>query len=322
MKKGVLLGVFSVALVLVMLVSLVSATDTEIKIKTLPYHRVYLNVIEPVDAYFQVIDKFNEFSGSVGEVAFTFSDDKHTQAKFLVIVKQGDTTAIREETDAYALGGSVELEFLPEGYKPLSDSEGSEDSANDSENNGVEGEVGEEVSDETDEEDVEEKIEDSNETDSEFLNTISGYAVAVKEGIFSPIGYSVIGAIVLVGVIMFLWKRRGSFGSSQLQSSVIRASESQLIADAQKKIMEAQAELKMAKQKGKIEQAQKRLEGDKKRLDRLMRGEDDEKPKVLKKKADVKKVEKAGSKSELQKMSESKTDEEIKPESSLEEKED
>ena len=63
----------------IFVLQVVSAIDTEIKIKTLPYHEVQVVAIDPSSSSFLIYERYIGYSDRYGDLLFNFS---FTQPKF------------------------------------------------------------------------------------------------------------------------------------------------------------------------------------------------------------------------------------------------
>jgi len=109
MKKGAL----SIVILIALLIPLVSAEDTEIKVKTLPYHEVQLTTYDSGK-----LESFKGESDRFGDVIFTSTASR--AFNIIVFIKwDGETITTKTLNDEFPPGETVEITAAPPGAKLL-----------------------------------------------------------------------------------------------------------------------------------------------------------------------------------------------------------
>lgn len=277
-RKLLVLGIF------LLFLPFASAASTEIVVKTVPHYEVYIAVLKAQEQ-FEILESYNENSGSAGVVKVTYEGDED-EVRLIVNVKLGNTIFFTNHTDDLETGEQIYLE-LPSMSAPVGDSSSSGNDVNDVVDNSTNDTVNNSASDF-----VNPNISTGNSENSVNMNSSTG-----EEGFFSFfLDYrfllGVLGTIIIVILVLvlkeFLGRRR--FGSSA--DDVVTPQEERRIREAERKIMEAQQELNRIKNKKQIMAMQKKvreeelalqrkIEEDKKALARMKRGGslDDKQPK-------------------------------------------
>lgn len=256
-------------LVLIFLVQLISAIDTEITIKTLPNHNVNINFLNPSpDDGVISFDNFNENSGESGNLSFVFSSNE-PKFDITVFVMKSTEKIVYERFDNNTAGESLYLILFSQGSEIIKNFEA--------------------VTNQTLEENS--TINETNETEvvneSEDGAKITGSAFFGEEGLFSnKTTYYVIGAIILLGIGVFVFFKLKKKQKIPKEIKVKKLSELQtekkeklqdnkeIIEDAEKKIKEAQEDIRKIKNEDKIKEAKKKLIEDEKDLIRLREGKE------------------------------------------------
>lgn len=262
MKRG-LLYIFILFSILLMVS--VSAIDTEIKIKTKPFHEVQVAVAKPSSTSFESWGNFKNYSDQYGDVLFVFSSNKEV-FDLIVYIKKDNEKIMPRQTfyDNFPAGEPIYLEIAPSGFEFIE----------------TPGEIIEELN---------ETIE-LNETESQMNETesqITGSVIFGEEGIFSKrITYYIIGGVLLLGAAVFVFFKFKKRSKKPKEIKVTKLSELQaekkekiddkqsIIEDAEKKIKEAQEDIRKIKNEDKIKEAKQKLEDDEKELMRLREGKE------------------------------------------------
>lgn len=267
MKKE-LVGVL---LVFVFSLTLVSATSTEVFVKTMPYHEVQIVAFQPNVQSFNTLERITVESNEYGDALGVFSVT--TDFSLKIFIKK-DNVKVLEETfvTAYPVGEKVHIEMFEPGYDPIETPGWAK--------LGSEKEV-EEVVEEENETVVEEEVVEDEEG-------VTGAAVAEGVGNFftNKIFYYVLGGVILLAivgfVIMKVVKMKGASKQIQVKKlSEIEKEQKEVIGDkmkliqaAEKKIEEAKEDIKKIKNEDRISEARKKIEEDMKELERLEKGKD------------------------------------------------
>ncbi|MBU2562770.1 MAG: hypothetical protein KKF68_03860 [Nanoarchaeota archaeon] len=251
-----------------LLITTVSALDTEITVKTLPFHEVQLTTSNPSTSTFSPFESFKEDSDEYGDVSFVFSSNEET-FNIIIYVKKDGENIFSKPTQYFDVpaGEPLYYEILPSGVEPIP-TPVPVNETNSSEANLTINESEPNLS-------VEEIVGETNQTKSNFSSMTGFVTSKVKE---IPIKYLLVGVLFLGGALIFLVynkKLRKKF-MEKGDKKVERSSLEDELRDAEKKIEEAQEEIKKIRETGKrqerIKEAKKKLIEDEKELMRL-RGE-------------------------------------------------
>ena len=268
---------FSLA-VFFLLMQVVSATDTPIKIKTMPFHEVQLTIFDPeVTSSLSIFERFIGFSDMYGDAVFLFSSDEPSFGAAVFIKKDNLKIISKEFSGPYTSGEPLYLELAPSNFELIETP--TDKTVNQSENQTLVNETA--INTNNSAEIV--AIENTSIAGESNNQTMIGLAISGSEGIFSPpkvyFFMGIAGIIILYFLINF-FKIRGLKEPKEIK--VTRLSELQerrkydsqktdreRIEEAEKKIIEAQEEIKMIKNAEKINDVRKRIIHDEKELIRL-----------------------------------------------------
>ncbi len=264
-RKMVKKLIFSL-LVLVLLVQVTSAIDTEITIKTLPDHDVNINFLNPSpDNGIISFDKFDQNSGASGNLSYVFSSNA-PKFDITVFVMKSTEKIVYERFDDNTAGEPLYLTLFPQGSEIIRNFEV--------------------VANQTLEENstINETINETLEGDEEETK-ITGSAFFGEEGFFSTnTTYYVSGVIILfgVGAFVFFKLKKKSKTSKEIKLKKLNELQTEkkeelhdnkeIIEDAEKKIKEAQEDIRKIRNEDKIKEAKKKLIEDEKELMRLREG--------------------------------------------------
>ncbi len=295
-KRGVVAFIFILGLFVIL--PFISAVDTEIKIKTVPFGNVNINVLDPDSETFSSLKRFNADANNYGDVFFVYENSKD-EFDLSVYVKRNDKRLIYETYGTFEAGEDIYLEVAPEDSKLFYAPNETEDNDtvvnntvnNETEENGT-------VKTDTEPESVPATIDTTDEI-PEQTPGITGAATdnTNSKGIFSSaivyfiLGFLVLGAIVVTGALKLkqLKKEDYSEGGKKKEIKVKKLSEKlkemkdikkeakgeygKAIEEAEEKIKQAQKELNKLKNAEKIKELKKQIEENKKELEDL-EGED------------------------------------------------
>jgi hypothetical protein len=244
----------------------VYAATTEIKIKTVPFANINLNVLDSGTSEYSVLQNFNKDANQYGDVTFVYASDE-SSFDMSIYVKKNNQRLVYEKYSGFTAGETIELLVAPEGaeifYDPAENATANE-TANttltDSENQaeaapGITG------------------LAASDDTGEEFSTKYIPYFIAV---------FLILG----LGVFFFMVKKKRmseGIGKSSKEVRVVKLSDiksgkaadlyKRTIEDAEKKIVEAQKEINRLKNTEKIDEIKHRMIEDQKELMKL-RGDD------------------------------------------------
>lgn len=263
--------IFVIAFLAILVVPAVSATTTEINIKTISGHRAGISVLDSSQTYKLLEGKFVD-TGDTGDVIMSHTSDAPKLDIIVKITKDGDEV-LRHKFEEVSAGETQYFLVYPgkivEDYMDLDEFK-PQPVANESEA---------EANETTEEADVSEESGNSSALTGKVFGNLSDINISSSM-------YYIIGGIVLAIVIVyFVFKIGGStlgriptyFASRPSTNVSIKPDEEDFeeeLADAEKKIREAQEEIGKLRGKEKIVEAEKKLERDKRRLEALRRGDD------------------------------------------------
>jgi hypothetical protein len=282
-----------VCLILIVIgLQMLSAIDTEIKIKTVPKYEVQVSVMDYSGVGSQVLKAFKGNADKYGDISFVFSSTKPQFGLIIYIKLDGETVAQKKELD-YMAGEPIYIELAPKWFDFI------ETPTNNSEENTTIVASNESSVNNT----VLAKVNDTETTHTGF--TIFGGNGLISNKVIYY--YIIIGVLLLVTgllsgkVIRKKIKNKKEFGGKEKKQSEIvvkklsemqkdkenkeekkeqtKKSDAERLMEAEKKIVEAQEEIKKIKESDKMKQerikeAKNKLIKDQEELMKLRRGED------------------------------------------------
>ena len=266
---------FAVTVLLLLILPIASAINTEIKVKTMPFHEVQLTTYNSNTEAFDAFERFKGEADKYGDITFTAISDESAFNIIIYIKWNGATVVSKRYEEGYTAGEPIYIEIARPGFQFIETPEetGEEPPENETRNDTV---TDEET--ETQQEDIQEEqqtTEESNQDDSE----ITGLSIFEKvgEGLSSKTLWLIVIILVVVAVILFFMKKASSmqmFSKTPLLKTNNEGSAGgQELRRAERRIAEAQAEINRIKNKERIRDAEKRLATDMESLRRLKRGE-------------------------------------------------
>lgn len=258
--KRMKLVCFSVLFMFLFVMPMMSAIDTEIKIKTLPFHEVQVAVAKPNSVSFESWGNFKNYSDQYGDVSFVFSSDKDSFDLIIYIKKDNEKIMPRKFLEGFIAGDSIYLEIAPSRFTFI-----------------------ETPSDEI----VEEVNVSENMTQEGEDSQLTGSAIFGEDGLLSGGKiYWIIGGLLLLVAAFFIFKiirKKIKFPKVSKEIKIKKLSELEaekkekvsddrsIIEDAEKKIKEAQEDIRKLRSDDKIKEAKKKIIEDEKELMRLRR---------------------------------------------------
>jgi hypothetical protein len=238
---------------LLLVIPIVLAIDTEIKIKTIPHHQVQISAVNGG----QNLESYNNLSDGYGDISYTFTFNVPNYDLF-VYIKQ-DNVKIMEPHKAYesVTGEAVYLELAPSWFEFIKTSESGADEvveilANEtiiSTNEtavGVEEPIVQEDSESEEVENPEENVETEDIKEKRLINRMAGSVVSKIKNNKLTIIYSVVGIVVIAGAVFFMMHRKRSSGEikvTKLSDKISSDSNHQTILDVESKLKNIQDEL-------------------------------------------------------------------------------
>ena len=235
MKKSVI----AFSMLMLLAASMVSATDTMIKIKTLPDHDVDVYALRVGETY-NLIESFHKKSDSNGSVSVVLSTEEE-KFNLKVGVRKDNTMIVSKKfNQTYTSGETAAVEIYPQWYLEQLAIEQSGNFA-DGDNSSAETL---EVANESENETVDDASAlNKTEEKSSDSNAITGFFTSIKEGVSGKAKYIIVFMIV-VGVFyagFSVWRK----GSRARTSS----SNAHILESAEQKIKELQEQLSKLKEK-------------------------------------------------------------------------
>ena len=278
MAKKLIFGLITFFL----LVQIVSAVDTEIKVKTLPDHEVQCTILYSSSSS-SVLESFKNNSDEYGDISFVYSSDKSKFGLILFVKKDGGKIISRKYLENFIVGTPVYRELAPPGFEFIATPDEINETLN-ATNQTIENIT-------TDENESEIFIE---ETEEETEVQLAGSAIVGDKGFLTKktIYYTIGIIVLLIGFLVIKTVRKKLSVPKEIKtkklSDVIKekkekletneenkpATNEEIIADAEEKIKQAQEDIRKIRNEDKIKQAKKKIEEDEEELIRLRRGEE------------------------------------------------
>ncbi len=274
---------YGVFLALLVCISFVSAIETNITIRTLPWHEVQVTPFDPDKEGISAFDHFENYSDYYGLSNFVFSSEEET-FDLIVYVKKSDKTVVYEKyDDEFEAGEPIYLEVVPDGevLENISAPVFEKPDTNI-------------LADPVDEENATvEEVEPSEVIVEQESSGFTGLAIlgtdfSAKEIIYYALG---IGVLVFIGLWLFVFRKKSKvvypeeskqkdivvrkYSDFRQEQALERVKQSSELSEAEERLRQAQAEV--ARLRGsngqRIEEAKRKLMEDEQELMRLRRGE-------------------------------------------------
>ena len=249
-------GIYALALLALFMISVVSAADTMIKIKTLPEHDVDVYALRVGETY-NLIESFHKKSDSNGSASVVLSTDEEKFNLRIDVRKDNVKIASEKFNKTYTSGETIGVEVYPEWYwEQLAIEQGG---------NFADGAVTTETSAIAAEEDVSDEaiMNETQEEKTSNSSAITGFFTSIKENVSGKaLSYSII-FIVLIGALGMFFKRKKGHTyyepAEPKEIKVVKMSELKersekgeenkgLIEDVERKISELQEQVKKMKE--------------------------------------------------------------------------
>lgn len=245
MKKEFMFGI----IILIFLVNIISAVDTEIKIKTLPNHEVQLTTHKTNTADFVIINQFKDNSNEYGDITFIANCDDETFNLIIYLKKDNEKVLANNFTNPYKesnlfAGEPIYIELAPSWFEFIEtpNNETIIGETNSSENQTIQNLIDE----------TEEQLEQE-----ENKVKIAGSAISEDENLLSKktLYYSMIVMILLIiSFVIFTIMRKSrlsnkkSFDKENAQQIIgdverEQKKKKQIMQDAQKKMREIEKDM-------------------------------------------------------------------------------
>lgn len=253
-----------------LLLQVVNATETEIKVKTHPFHEVQVAIMDFSSGGSSTLQRFINNSDEYGDVNFSYSSNE-LEIDLIVFIKKDNERVIHKqfnektEEPIYIELAKAGFEFI-ETPVPVNETLNATIDNSTIESNETETEI----------------IVDANVTENKFA--IAGFVVFGEEGLLSKkVIYYFFGIIVFLIIVFFALKvlkkklRNSKNSGDKGDGGVGKGrSKEETIEDAERKIKEAREEIEEIKNENKIRDAKKKLIEDEKELIRLRKEKDNE----------------------------------------------
>ncbi|MBR9701377.1 hypothetical protein GOV13_00475 [Candidatus Pacearchaeota archaeon] len=271
MKRGIVLSL----VVCLLLVSFVSAIDTEIKINTLSNHTLNLQFLNPTPPPISFLAMTNN-SGETGEFSYVFSDDVETFILSVFLMK-GSDVVLSERFENITAGKKVVLTFIPgvveidKDYQEIVLEEIEPLVENQTDLNATENQTGELTNDDVNGAENIAEQNASNESSEGFLRKV-GFVFSEREGSFSMKNiYYGIGVILIFGILFFVFKKHKhklEKGLKDLKEDVAESAEEETLEEAEEELEKMTDKVEKLKEEKdeKVKVVKQRLIDDEKEL--------------------------------------------------------
>ncbi len=267
MKRGIPFLLFSV-----FFLSLVSAADTEIKIKTLPFHEVQIAIIKSASGATEVLKTFKQDADKYGDAKFTFSS---SDSEFYInsfIKWNHETIFSKSFPEPFPAGTPVSLSLAPENSQLV-------ETPGQSLANLAVNQTNSTHRNETNSSSVVTPPAQPRETQDTLQQEapptpVTGNSIASEfTDMTLPLNYIyyIVGGIIILAIIFFFFKIRKD-SSKNFNFRPATKHEASNVMQLQRQLKDAQHEIAVLKNKDKIKAAEQKIEEDKKELERLRRG--------------------------------------------------
>ncbi len=259
---------FALSLVfLALIISSVSAIDTEIKVKTIPDHKASIFVY-PADSVTS-INSFHIIADSTGELSVTHSSEHSSIDVLVKITKDGNKIFI-EKFAGYPAGKPIYIRMdyteVNGDYDP-SKVAAATPSASPTPTDSPTAEAQEDVA-----------IDEQEEPSSQITGEVIADTNSSSKAFYFVIVVGILGAIVIVLLIIkrFVTPSLNTNADNASNQAMLRSleREERRIKEMERKIINSEKELGSIKNQDKIKATEKKLEEDRRELERLKRGTD------------------------------------------------
>ncbi len=263
-----------------LLLPLVVATETEIKVKTVPFSEVHLSVINPASEKFYAYRVYRNETNAYGDALFTH-ESSHSEFDINIIVKRlGDKIYNERLNTTYSAGQDIYIEIPIEGYTLFETP--NETSETNSSNNSIENSTSTNSTNSTVSTNATNSTNQTNSSTSITGNAVSENSSDNKNS--SNTLYYIAGVIILLIIIYFWFKRYDYEKTPKIKIKKMDKSEVQqksdtpekkdssvgnLIQDAEERIKKAQSEINTLKKQQRMKEIRERMERDKEELNNL-----------------------------------------------------
>jgi hypothetical protein len=279
-----------IVLVLLLLPTVIAIT-TEINVKTLPRHKVFVSIMNTAQTEYLVV--LDALSDSKGLATVTLNDASINTFKIAIKVKSGENNVLplKKFDEGHNAGGTIDLEYFPEGYvDPFAEEcdEENLDLCKDEErcteatgfwyNDLCNAEPSPEPEPVLDGELVGETAEEAPITGRSIGEDTKN--LLLSNEMYWYVGIGLFALIIILFVVRTALKHKTPLPSGGLKikpksdDEKPKSVSSQLIEDAERKIKEAQEEINKLKNKEKIDAAKRKLQKDQEELKKLEEGEE------------------------------------------------
>ena len=262
-------------LLIILSISIVSAIDTQINVRTWPNHKASIFVLKSGEVY-ALLNSYHINSGSTGEVSAIYSGDDSSIKITVKITKEGQTVLLQKFENEFTTGSPLYLQVIPnkisENYK-LSDEQRDQNATNQTAKNATQ-----EI------QTVPETINSTAINTTEVNSSITGAVISNNGNTKIPnFVWYILLALIVAGAIAFGFLKlkprmknpktihHGRVVLKPVSHKEIKDTTSQL-AEAERKIREAQEEINRLKNKSKMDEIRERIQKEQEELSKLEKG--------------------------------------------------
>lgn len=263
-----------ISLVILLQLGIASATTTEIKIKTLPFHDVQVTPFGVNVDNTEAITIFRGKSDKYGDITFNL-DSPIKEFTLIIYIKWLDETVAKKNLEeSYNAGEPVYLEVAPAGARliPTPQEKTTEELEISPETELVSEETETTVTGTDEETSIKSIQEETTEETDSAEKGITGLIVYAIKNKGSTVGVYTLIAIVIIAFLLFIFRTRKKI-EKKAETFLTQNKDDRLIYDLEDKIHQAQKELNLLKNEEKIKQAESRLRKDQEELEKLKLGE-------------------------------------------------
>ena len=235
---------------LLLVMPIVLAIDTEIKIKTMPFREVQVSASKSGSVSFSLIQIFTSKADEYGDASFVFNFtvDKYNLAVF---IKEEGRIIIKDRQEDLDAGNLVYLELATTDFEFIEtpDSKQEVEVVNNTEVNGTSNEtvpiVNEEETPAETTTNPEENIEVNDTKSKNLLGRMAGSVVSTIKNNRLTVIYSVIAIVVIGGIVLILMRHRGhkEIKVTKMSDKINGDASRQAILDVEGKLKQIQDEL-------------------------------------------------------------------------------
>jgi hypothetical protein len=282
MKKLVftLLAVFLV-------LQLVSAIDTEISGKTLPYATVQISVIKQAGSEVSVLQMFKADADQYGDFKFLYSSSEKSFYINSYVKWDGETIFSKRFTESFTAGEPISLTLAADDailvetpgattVKIQNSTNTTRPITNQTTNSTNQTTTAPPVASQPSASPPAQVTAPAPTNPTKNTNApVTGNVLSDTQKTSFPITYAyyILGAIVIVGILFFIFRAKGRHSSSNFNFRPATKGEASHVMQLERKLQDAEKEIHILKNQGKIKSVEQRIAEERRELERLKRGE-------------------------------------------------